>query len=41
MVTKEALQAARDAYDIEAACIREMKEFIDDDQFAQHSLQCQ
>ena len=35
MVTKEALQAARDAYDIEAACIREMKEFIDDDQFAQ------
>ena len=34
MVTKEALSAARAAYDIEAACITEMKEFIDDDQFA-------
>ena len=34
MVSKEALQAARAAYDIEAACIQEMKEFIDDEQFA-------
>ena len=34
MVTKEALSAARAAYDIEAACITEMKEFIDDGEFA-------
>ena len=34
MVKKEALQAARAAYDIEAACITEMKEFFDDAQFA-------
>ena len=34
MVTKEALTAARAAYDIEAACITEMKEFIDDGEFA-------
>ena len=34
MVTKEALSAARAAYDIEAACITEMKAFIDDEQFA-------
>ena len=34
MATKEALQAARAAYDIEAACINEMKEFIDDEQYA-------
>lgn len=34
MVKKEALQAARAAYDIEAACITEMKDFFDDDQFA-------
>ena len=34
MVTKEALQAARAAYDIEAACINEMKEYIDDEQFS-------
>ena len=29
-----ALQAARAAYDIEAACITEMKDYIDDAQFA-------
>ena len=34
MVTKEALEAAKAAYDIEAACITEMKEFVDDAQFA-------
>ncbi len=34
MAKKEALQAARAAYDIEAACINEMKEFIDDEQYA-------
>ena len=34
MVSKEALQAARAAYDIEAACINEMKDYIDDEQFA-------
>ena len=34
MVKKEALLAARAAYDIEEACIREMKDYIDDDQFA-------
>lgn len=34
MVKKEAIQAARAAYDIEAACITEMKEFFDDGQFA-------
>ncbi len=34
MVKNEALQAARAAYDIEAACITEMKEFFDDAQFA-------
>ena len=30
----ESLQAIRQAYDIEEACIREMKDFIDDEQFA-------
>ena len=30
MIKNEAIQAARAAYDIEAACITEMKEFIDD-----------
>ena len=34
MVTKEALDAARAAYDIEEACIREMKEYFDEMQFA-------
>ncbi len=34
MVKKEALLAARAAYDIEAACITEMKDFFDDAQFA-------
>ena len=34
MIKKEAIQAARAAYDIEAACITEMKEFVDDAQFA-------
>ena len=34
MVTKEALAAARAAYDIEEACIREMKDHFDDTQFA-------
>ena len=34
MVSKEALQAARDAYDIEAACITEMKAYFDEEQFA-------
>ena len=34
MVTKAALDAAKAAYDIEAACINEMKEYFDDAQFA-------
>ena len=34
MVTKEALSAARAAYDIEAACITEMKTYFDDAAFA-------
>ena len=34
MIKNEAIQAARAAYDIEAACINEMKEYIDDAQFA-------
>ncbi len=34
MVKNEALQAARAAYDIEAACITEMKDYFDDAQFA-------
>ena len=34
MVKNEAIQAAKAAYDIEAACITEMKEFVDDAQFA-------
>ena len=34
MVTKEAIQAAKAAYDIEAACITEMKDYFDDEQFA-------
>ena len=34
MITKEALQAAKQAYDIEAACINEMKAYMDDVQFS-------
>ena len=34
MVTKEALAAARAAYDIEETCIREMKDHFDEEQFA-------
>ena len=34
MVKKESILAARAAYDIEEACIREMKEYIDDEQFS-------
>lgn len=34
MISKEALQAAKDAYDIEEACIREMKSFVDEGQFS-------
>ena len=34
MISKEALKAAKDAYDIEAACIREMKEYFEEDAFS-------
>ena len=34
MIKNEAIQAARAAYDIEATCINEMKDYIDDAQFA-------
>ena len=34
MITKESLEAARAAYDIEIACITEMKEYFDDVQFS-------
>ena len=34
MITKEAMQAAKAAYDIEAQCITEMKDYFDDEQFA-------
>lgn len=34
MITAQALRAARAAYDIEAACIHEMKDQIDDTQFS-------
>ena len=34
MVKQEAILAARAAYDIEEACIREMKDYIDDEQFS-------
>ena len=34
MEMKTALDAAKAAYDIEAACINEMKAFFDDEQFA-------
>ena len=34
MITKEAMQAALDAYDIEAACIRERKDFVNEEAFS-------
>ena len=34
MISKEALQAGRNAYDIEAACITDMKAFFDEQQFS-------
>ena len=34
MISNEALAAAKAAYDIEAQCINEMKEYFDDEQFA-------
>lgn len=34
MINKEAIKAARDAYDIEASCINEMKEYFDDEAFS-------
>ena len=34
MIQKEAILAAKAAYDIEAACITEMKEFFDEAEFA-------
>ena len=34
MISKEALEAAKSSYDIEEACIREMKEYFDEEQFS-------
>ena len=34
MISDKALQAAKDAYDIEAECIKEMKAFMDDESFS-------
>ena len=34
MITKEALLAGKQAYDIEAACINEMKDYFDEEQFS-------
>ena len=34
MINKSSLEAARAAYDIEADCIREMKEYFDEEQFS-------
>lgn len=34
MISKEALSAAKVSYDIEEACIREMKEYFDENQFS-------
>ena len=34
MITAQALQAAREAYDIEAACIAEMKEYLNEEAFS-------
>ena len=34
MITKEAMQAAKAAYAIEAECIYEMRDYFDDEQFA-------
>ncbi len=33
MISEKALQAAKDAYDIEADCLREMKEYFDEEAF--------
>lgn len=33
MISKNALEAARNAFDIEAACINEMKEYLNEEQF--------
>lgn len=35
MISEKALQAAKDAYDIEAECIREMKAYMDDKSFSE------
>lgn len=34
MISKEAFEAAKNSYDIEEACIREMKEYFDEEQFS-------
>ncbi len=34
MISQKALEAAKNAYDIEAACINEMKEYFDDEAFS-------
>ena len=34
MISNEALKAAKDAYDIEAQCLVEMKDYFDDEQFS-------
>lgn len=34
MISKESLKQAKDAYDIEAQCINEMKDFFDDEAFS-------
>ncbi len=34
MISQNALEAAKNAYDIEAACINEMKEYFDDEAFS-------
>lgn len=34
MITKEAMNAAKDAYDIEIACLTEMKEYLEEEPFS-------
>ena len=34
MIKKESIDAALNAYDIEAECIKEMKNYVNDDEFA-------
>ena len=34
MISREAMEAARNAYDIERACIEEMKDYFDEEQFS-------